>query len=68
MELDRNRVITNLKMQILVRESEKKKLQAILAFSQSSERKTRALADLATILKEIDAATNELAKLEAERP
>jgi hypothetical protein len=53
MELDRNRAITNLKMRILVRENEKKKLQAIIAFSQSPERRKNALDDLADILKEI---------------
>jgi hypothetical protein len=53
MELDRNRAITNLKMRILVRENEKKKLQAIIAFSQSPKRRKNALDDLADILKEI---------------
>ena len=66
MELDRNRAITNLKMRILVRENDKKRLQSIIAFSQSSERKKQALADLADILKEIRAAVDELARLEAE--
>jgi hypothetical protein len=66
MELDRNRAITNLKMRILVRENEKKKLQAIIAFSQSPERRKNALDDLADILKEIKAMADELAKLESE--
>jgi len=66
MELDRNRAITNLKMRILVRENEKKKLQAIIAFSQSPERRKKALDDLADILKEIKAVADELAKLESE--
>jgi hypothetical protein len=66
MELDRNRAITNLKMRILVRQNEKKKLQSIIAFSQSPERRKKALDDLADILKEIKAGGDELAKLEAE--
>ena len=66
MELDRNRAITNLKMRILVRENEKKKLQAIIAFSQSPERRKKALDDLADILKETKAVADELAKLESE--
>jgi hypothetical protein len=66
MELDRNRAITNLKMRILVRENEKKKFQAIIAFSQSPERRKQALDDLANILKEIELAADELAKLESE--
>jgi hypothetical protein len=65
-ELDRNRAITNLKMRILVRENEKKRLQAIIAFSQSPERRKQALDDLADVLKEIKAVGDELAKLEAE--
>ena len=66
MDLDRNRVITNLKMRILVRQNEKKKLQAIIAFSQSPERRKKALDDLADILKETKAVADELAKLESE--
>ena len=66
MELDRNRAITNLKMRILVRENEKKKLETIIAFSQSPERRKQALDDLADILEEIKRAADELAKLEAE--
>jgi 16S rRNA C1402 (ribose-2'-O) methylase RsmI len=53
-------------MRILVRENEKKKLQAIIAFSQSPERRKNALDDLADILKEIKAVADELAKLESE--
>ena len=68
MENDRNRAITNLKMRILLHLNDKKKLQAIIAFSQSPERKARALDDLAAILIEIDIAKDELAKLEAEQP
>lgn len=67
MELDRSRAITNLKMRILVRQNEKKKLQAIIAFSQSPERRKRALDDLADILKEIAATVEELSKLESEQ-
>ena len=66
MELDRNRAITSLKMRILGRENEKKRLQAIIAFSQSPERKTLAINDLADILEEIKAAKDELALLETE--
>jgi hypothetical protein len=66
MELDRNRAIANLKMRILVGENEKKKFQAIIAFSQSPERRKQALDDLADILREIKAVADELAKLEAE--
>ena len=66
MELDRNRAITNLKMRILARQNEKKKLQAIIAFSQSPERRKQALDDLADILEEIKTVADELAKLEAE--
>jgi hypothetical protein len=66
MELDRSRVITNLKMRILVRQNEKKKLQAIISFSQSPERRKQALDDLADILEEIKTVADELAKLEAE--
>ncbi len=65
MEQERNRAITNLKMWILVRENEKKKLQTIIAFSQSPGRRKEAL-DLAIILKEINIAMDELAKLEFE--
>jgi hypothetical protein len=65
-ELDRNRAITNLKMRMLVRENEKKKFQAIIAFSQFPERRKKALDDLADILKEIKLAADELAKLESE--
>ena len=67
MELDRSRAITNLKMRILVRQNEKKQLQAIIAFSQSPERRKRALDDLADILKEIAATVEELSKLESEQ-
>jgi hypothetical protein len=39
MESDRNRALTNLKLMILARENEKKRLQSVIAFSQSPERK-----------------------------
>ena len=66
MEFDRNRAITNLKMRILVRENDKKRLQAAIAFSQSPERRAKAIDDLADILKEIAVAMDELARLQAE--
>jgi hypothetical protein len=66
MEQDRNRAITNVKMRILVGENEKKRLQALIAFSRSPERRKQALEDLGDILKEIRAAADELSKLEAE--
>ena len=66
MELDRGRAILNLKMRILVRDNDKKRPQAIIAFSQSPERRRQALDDLADILKEMNAAADELAILEAE--
>jgi len=66
MEFDRQRAVTNLKMKILVHENDKKRLQAIIAFSQSPERRAKAIDDLADILKEIRVAMDELARLEAE--
>ena len=65
MEFDRNRAITKLKMMILVRENDKKRLQAVIAFTQSAERRTEAIGELASILNEIEAATDELARLKA---
>jgi hypothetical protein len=47
MESDRNRAITNLKLRILVHESEMNRLQGIIAFSQYPARKTKATNDLA---------------------
>jgi len=66
MEFDRNRAVINLKMRILVRENDKKRLQTVIAFSQSPERRAKAIDDLANILKEIAVAKDELARLEAE--
>jgi hypothetical protein len=66
MESDRNHAITTLKTRILLRESDKKKLQAVIAYSQSPERRKNALNDLANLLQEIRIATDELARLEAE--
>jgi hypothetical protein len=66
MEPDRNRAIADLKMRILVRENDKKRLQAIIAYSQSAERRTQAISDLADTLKEIKAAVDELARHAAE--
>ena len=66
MESDRNRAIINLKMRILIRENDKKRLQAVIAFSQSPERRGQALADLANVLKEIEVEMDELARLEAD--
>jgi hypothetical protein len=66
MDGDRNRAVTNLKMMILVRENDRKRLQAIIAFSQSPERRAKAIDDLADILREIEVAMDELARLEAE--
>jgi len=67
MELDRSRAILNLKMRILVRDNDKKRLRATIAFSQSPERRKQALDDLADILKEMNAAADELAILEAKQ-
>ena len=66
MEFDRNRAITKLKMMILVRKNAKKRPEAVIAFSQSPERKAKAIDDLAGILKEIAGSMDELARLEAE--
>ena len=66
MKQDRNHAIAKLKIRILIRENEKKELQAIIASSQSSERRKDALDFLATILEEIKLAREELAKLESE--
>ena len=66
METDRNRTIIKRKMRILSCMREKKRLRAIICFSQSPARKTQAAADLAILIKEIDAATKELEKLETE--
>jgi hypothetical protein len=66
MELDRNRAMSSLKMMILVRQNDKKRLQAIIAFSQSPERRAKATCDLADTLEEIAVAVDELARIEAE--
>lgn len=66
MDSDRNRAVTKLKMMILVRQNDRKRLQATITFSQSAERRAKAMNDLADILKEIEVAMDELARLEAE--
>jgi hypothetical protein len=66
MKSDRNRAILNLKMRILLQENDKKRLQAVIAFSQSPERRRQALVDLADLLQEIRVAADELARLETE--
>jgi hypothetical protein len=66
MEPDRDHAIAMLKLRILGRESDKKRLQAVIAFSPSHERRTLVLADLADLLEEIRVAAEELARLEAE--
>ena len=62
MDSDRHRAILNLKTRILLQENDKKRLQAVIAFSQSPERRGQALADLGDVLKEIEVAMDELAK------
>jgi hypothetical protein len=65
MEQDRNRA-AKLKVRILIRENEKRELQATIDSSQSPERKKQALDRVATILEEIKLLKDELAKLEYE--
>jgi hypothetical protein len=65
MEQDRNRA-AKLKVRILIRENEKRELQATIDSSQSPERKKQALDRVATILEEIKLLKDELAKLESE--
>jgi hypothetical protein len=66
MEPDHSRAIMNLKMRILGRESEKKRLQGIIGYSQAPDRRMQAVRDLADLMEEIRTATDELARLEAE--
>jgi hypothetical protein len=66
MEPGRDLAITKLKMRILACTNEKKRLQAIIDFSHSAERRAQAHADLATLFKEIGEATDKLKKLDPE--
>ena len=65
MQPDNSRVIMNLKMRILGRENERKRLQGIIGYSQSLDRRMQAVRDLADILEDIRTATDELTGLEA---
>ena len=65
MEHHRSLAIANLKGLIAMREAERKRLQAIIAYSSIAEERTKALGDLATVIKAIGTDSDSLATLES---
>ena len=65
MEPERDLAIANLKALITVRENERKRLTALIAFTQSPERRAQALGDLKTVCDALKADTDLLKSLES---
>ena len=66
MDHHRNLAIANLKGLIAMRETEKKRLQAIIAYSRKSEERAQALAELALVVRGLKNDSELLARLESE--
>ena len=66
MDHHRNLAIANLKGLIAMRETEKIRLQAIIAYSRNPEERSQALSELALVIKGIKNDSDLLTKLEAE--
>jgi hypothetical protein len=62
----RSLAIANLKGLIAMRETEKQRLQAIIAYSRKSEERAQALAELALVVRGLKNDSELLARLESE--
>jgi hypothetical protein len=66
MDHHRSLAIANLKGLIAMRETEKQRLQAIIAYSRKSEERAQALAELALVVRGLKNDSELLARLESE--
>jgi len=66
MERHRDLATANLKALVAMREVEKKRLQAIIAYSRNPRERSQALGELAVVIREIKKDVDLLARFESE--